>query len=826
MSRHLRFALFFLVACYFPQQIFAQKFTLQATLRDSAERKPLEFATIFLFREMPPPADSTGAAAPPAMPAKPLRSAFSDSDGAFRFAALDSGLYRIEASLVGHQNLGLGAISVVNDTDLGVLTLKPTDNTLQQVTVTAAKPVLEVKADRIVFNVENDPTASGGTAIETLQKIPFVTVDQDDNIRLKGKTNFKVQLNGRNTGLFAKNPKDALRSFPANLIKRIEIITSPGARYDAEGTAGIINIVTAGKVAGVNGSLSTGLNTLGQYNESASLSAKYGDWGFSSYFGGGGSDNERSSFFSRTNFYPTDLYRETRDGSGNGINHYFYGNAELAYDLDSLNTLSFYVNFHNGRYAGHDESRYLAINAEQTPIEQGSYLLDNESRWPNNTYGLDYVKKFKRPEQEFSASLALNQDRGENNVQNTRLFDFGGTNTDNRFVSNQPEDEYTAELNYAQPLRKDHTLSFGAKTILRRIDNDYRQENRDSLSGELVLVPDQTGVFHYRQDVWSGYGEYAWTRKKWSFRPGVRYEYTQITGDVSGQNAFANEYPALIPTLNISYKMSETQSWRFGYTRRIQRPGLWYLKPQLNNGDPRNTSIGNPYLSPEFTHSLELSLNLFKNGRNLSFTLEQGVTTDAINEWTQIDSATGVANSTYGNFGRNYRSALTAYGSGAIGKKINFYANFTLAYEILEGYAGAIFYRNDGVTGNLYGNLQYNFGNGWRIQGNGWWGIGYLSLQSRSNGWYNYQLGLTKSLLKNKTLRIGVLADQFLLKNRIWENTLTDPRFETHYETAQPARALRFSVSWRFGKLHENVSRKRGVSNSDQKSGGSGGGGN
>ena len=816
MMRHLAF---FTILFLFPVCLFAQKFNLSGALRDSSGNKPMEFATVLLYRFAP----DTGST--PA-PAKPLKSAFSDSDGKFKFSQLDSGAYRIEASFVGYQPLQSEKIELSADHDLGVFTMKTADNTLQQVTITAAKPLLEVKADRIVFNVENDPTAAGGTAMETLQKIPFVTVDQDDNIRLKGKTNFKVQLNGRNTGLFARNPKDALRSFPASAIKRIEVITSPGARYDAEGTAGIINIVTASRIAGMNGSISSGVNTLGQHNENGSVNAKFGDWGLSAYFGGGGSHNDRSSIFNRTNYFPTQLYQDSRYGEGDSRNKYFYGNVELAWDIDSLNSISTYVNFHSGRYRGSDVAQYQATNVELLPVEQGVFSNVYENAWPNMTYGLDYIKKFKRPEQELDISLALDQSKGENKSSTDRTFTLGGEDFAKRFTNQQPEDEFTAEINYTQPLKKDQSLSFGAKTIIRELDNDYRQENRDSLTNEFVVFPDQTGLFQYRQDIVSGYTEYNWKRDKWSIRPGFRFEYTKISGESSNQPPFSNEYPAWVPTLNLSYKISESKSLRLGYSRRIQRPGVWYLRPQLNSADPLNVTVGNPLLLPEFTHNIEVGYDIFKGGRNLSFTLEQGVTTDAINDFVNINQETGVATTTYGNYGRNYRSAATVYGSGPIGKKLTFYANVTLAYELLEGFAGTSEYRNDGVTGNCYGNLQYNLGKGWRVQGNGWWGVGNVTLQGRSNGWYNYQFGLSKSMLKNKSLRLALMADQFFLKNRVYQSDVNDPRFSTHYENRQPARAVRLSVSWRFGKLRENVSRKRGVSNSDQKSGGGGGGGN
>lgn len=801
--------------CLFASKTAAQKFEIRATLVDSLAEKPLEFATVFLFEAKN---DSTAST-------KPLKSAFSDEKGVVKFPGLTPGDYRIEATMVGFQKFSSLKISLAaTDVDLGEIRLGPISSVLGQVTITAQKPLLEMKADRVVYNVDADPTNAGGTAIEVLKKVPFLTVDQDDNIRLKGSSNFKVQLNGRSTGMMAKNPKDALRAFPASVIKRIEVITTPGARYDAEGTAGIINIVTSGKVIGVTGNVSTSINTLTQQYHNLSLSAKYGKWGFSGYGGGGGGRVNRSAAFERENFYPTALARESRTGEGHNFNSWMYGNAELAYDIDSLQSLSFYVDGNGGQWRGDDLTTHAGFDTEGNQIESGLFVNDNQNRWPGLTFGSDFVKKFKRPEQEFTISLALDRRFDESRTDNSRTFSAGGTgNTANHFFNNQPEKENTLEINYVHPTGKDQTLSFGVKGIQRRIDNDFWQETMDS-TGVFRRVEANSGVFHYSQDVYSGYSEYAFKINKLSLRPGFRYEHTRLNGDVSGLSPFENEFPAYIPTFSTSFQLADTRTLRLSYSRRIQRPSLWYLKPQTVNADPRNISAGNPYLNPEFTHAIEFGYSVFAGQNNISLTLEQGITTDAINDFTEIDASTGVSKSTFYNLGKNSRTAFSANGSATIFKKLTLYSNLTVAYEILDGYSGTTRYRNSGFTGNGYGNLQYNIGKGWRVQGNGWVGVGNLTLQGRTGAWYNYQMGLSKSVLKNSALRFSLLADNFVTKDRLWQSTTNDPLFRTTWKSYSPARAIRFAVNYRFGKLKENVSRKKGVSNSDQKGGGGSGG--
>lgn len=807
-----------LAACLlisFSTSLFSQKkFKIEATLLDSAAQKPLEFATVFLFLEKK---DSAAATVK-----KPIRSSFSDEKGKFSFGELDEGGYSFEVSMVGYRNFFSEKLLLDKDLQLGEIRVAAGEQSLQQVTVVARKPLLEMKADRIIFNADADPTNDVGTGLDVLKKVPFLTVDGDDNIFLKGKSNFKVQLNGRNTGLMAKNPKEALRSFPAGLIKRVEVITSPGARYDAEGVGGIINIVTTGKVVGINGNVSSGINTLGQTNFNVGLSVKLGKLGGSAYFGGGdGGQNYRNNTYERTNFYPTNLYREFRESHGLGGNTWWWGNVELAYDLDSLKSLSFYVNPGGGGWRNTETTDHRGFDSELNLVEKATFTNAFENRWPNQTLGADYIQKFKKPEQELAIQLAISQRRDNSSSSSDRQFEFGFLQDfSSKIKEKTPEDENTLEINYVQPLRPNHSLSFGAKTILRKIDNSFSQEIMDS-TGVFREVAGNSGIFHYRQNVFGGYTEYSFTHQKWSFKPGIRYEYTEVEGDLNGLNPFENDYPVVIPTFSTSYKISAARNLRLAYTKRIQRPGSWFLQPQVTNFDQRFISQGNPYLDPEFLHSIELGYSIFSGANNLNLTLEQAFTNNAINQFSRFDSTTGIISSNYFNLGKNRETGFAANGSATLFKKLTFYSNIMLSFVQIEGYSGTVFYKNSGITGNGYANFTYKMNKGWQVQGNCWLGIGSVTLQGRSGAWYNYQAGVSKSFLKNRSLRFALLCDMFAQKERVWRNSTTDPLFESKSEGFMPARAWRVSVSWRFGKLKENVSRKRGVSNSDTKSGGS-----
>jgi hypothetical protein len=307
------------------RNVWAQKqVTVKGMVQDSVQTKTLPFATVGLYNIN--------------NQQKPLRNVFTNNKGHFEFTKVDTGHYIIYASNSGFAEKRSLPFWITGDTtiiELPALQLAPAGQNLAAVTITARKPLIEHTDDKLVYNAEADPSVAGQMATDLLRKTPFLSVDGDGNIQLNGQTNFKVLLNGKETAMFTKNVKEALQSFPANLIKSIEVITSPSAKYDGEGVGGIINIITKKKVVGYNGNIGIYKTTLGNTNGNANMSFKYGKFGFGGYYGLNKMDGFKTRNASETeSFNPVAFYKRLSSGKRTNSNFYNYGNVELSLNIE------------------------------------------------------------------------------------------------------------------------------------------------------------------------------------------------------------------------------------------------------------------------------------------------------------------------------------------------------------------------------------------------------------------------------------------------------------------------------------------------------------
>lgn len=757
---------------------------------------------------------------------QPFQNTFSDERGAFRFSNVPFGTYKLAVTMIGYAPASKDSFvldAAHNQAALGKISLQGSTHQLQTVTVASQKPLLEVKDDKIVYNVENDLMASTETADEVLRKVPMVTVDLDGTIKLRGKENFKVLENGKNTGFIAKSPKDALQNFPANLIKSIEIITEPSAKYDAEGTAGIINIITVKKFKGYNANVGASYNSIGQMNLNTSLNMKVSRLGIAGYYGLGHSQNKGHSVFSRENLIPGFHSFLDQTSQNKNKNTYQYGNLELSYDLDSTSSLSLYGNLWGGSFGGDGTTDVITSDSMKNVQQTGHYISHSSNSNYSYSVGMDYQKSFKTEEQKLITSILLDRNTGHSNSDNKQYYDPGA----NKFYKNlndNSNNESTVKVDYTQPFKHDQELEAGVKGILRKLGSDYENNVMDTVSGKYVINPAQSNVFNYQQNVYSVYGTYRFKFRDYSLKLGARLENTDIHGDFqSTQTTIDQNYTNLIPTLSLSRQYKKVHNFRFSYSRRLERPGIWYLNPYVNNDDPKNIRHGNPNLDPEFTNSLSLDYNGFLKGKSINLSLYYNYTNNSIQSLTTVDSTTGVATTSYYNIGKDNVAGLNIYTSTQITPKwmINFNANVNYVYVKSNNGEGL---RNDGFSGNGYISTNYSFTEGFRAEINGFFYTGSPSLQGRYSGSYNLSVGLRKELFKRKAALTLALESPFRT-NRQWKGTFQDPTFIQHSSSYYPARALRIGFNWHFGKLKESVSRKTGINNDDVKSGGSSNGG-
>ncbi|WP_298741109.1 outer membrane beta-barrel family protein [uncultured Chitinophaga sp.] len=775
---------------------------ISGQVADSASRKPLAYATITLLK-------TTGL--------QPVINTLTDHQGYFLLKGIDQGEYRVSISNVGYASKVTDPLFAdsLRLLQLPTIYLAPAARQLQTVNVNGQKPLLEVKDDKLIYNVENDISKDVLTAAEMLRKVPLVTVDPDGNIQLKGSDNFKILLNGKSTSMMSRNPKEALRAFPASLIKSIEVISQPSARYDAEGAAGIINIVTREKYTGYNGSLFANYNTRGFAGGGASFNAKAGKLGIAAYLGSNYFRNKGRLDGQRQSFVPHNQNTLLQNGTSVFDGTYYFGNLELSYDLDSSSSVSLYSNVDLSHNSNNSLQQNLFLDSLLKLSQTGQY--DAYTKYRSNTYdvGLDYQKKFRQSGR--SLAVSVNRNSG-NNGQQTDNRQTNEPGQDQQIFNNNDEHhtETTFQADYTQPLPRKQSLETGAKAILRTIESDYQQQV--SLEGiGIRTVKDRTDVFHYKQNVFAVYANYRFkVKQRLNVLLGARLEQTHINANfISSDTLLDTDYLNFMPSASVSLPLGQAHVIGLSYSRRLQRPWVWNLNPYVVDIDPNNLSFGNPGLRPEQNQSFQLGYNgRFKSAR-LTLSVDHVFTNNAIEPFTAIDDVTSVTVTTYANIGRRAATGFNLSGSLQPAPRWGVLVNARGMYTNLEGGNGTSF-RNYGWSSTTYISTDYDLGKGFKTEATLSVNTSKPILQGRSPGYTNHTLTLRKELFQRRAV-LAVHLDQPFQKEIAWRSELKDPLFYRASTFYYPVRALRVSLNWKFGQLKESVSRKKGVNNNDIK---------
>lgn len=775
----------------------SKKFSLTGVVKDSA-KSTLSYATVSIFRAN--------------QLQQPLKSTYTNDKGVFRFQELEAGSYTVIVTHTGYKEHQKD-LSVNDNLDLGPLEISPATGNLQGVTVTSRKPLIEQADDKVIFNVENDPATKNESAIDILRKTPFVNVDGENNIQVNGQSNFKVLLNGRETAMFAQNVKEALKGFPGSLIVKIEVITSPGAKYDGEGIGGIINIITKKKLKGYNGSISGHASSNRWANGNANLSAKMGKLGATVHYGGGGNFNMRGiSKTETTPLLPSVFTQRTLYGNRLHSSFWNFGNAELSLELDSLNTLSAYGNISGG---WNEQLLDQTVTTEFTtaPASVSYYDLTSRNEYPTRSFGTDYIRKFAgKPDQEFS--IRVNGEFSNANHFSNSLQDNPGTD---RFVLNRSvadNKQYTVQSDYIHPFKNNQKLEFGAKAILRRASSDFISKIKYNRLEDFKTNPGNSDYFSYQQDVYSAYATYNFKIKKTTFKLGLRAEHTLVDGNfASTSTKVKQEYLNLLPNLQASLKLNTRTSLVFTYGQRIQRPYIWNLNPFVINNDSLFISYGNPALDPQTIHTVSAQARVNKGGNFAGITLSASYSDNLIVQYASFNPATGVTSTTSANLGEELQLNMNANVTIKAGTKLSFSLNGNLRYNRVNNKT-ATAQVNSGIGGNANMNLNYSISKRFNVSSYAGFWRAPVTIQYRFplNHWYGINMGYK---MFNEKLNVSLGVNAFLKKNWDYRMTITDPNFKTVTTSTFPFRSLALGFTWNFGKLKENVSKKKGVQNDD-----------
>lgn len=782
-----------------------KKVTIKGVVQDSVQAKTLPFATVGLYAIN--------------NQQKPLRNIFTDNKGRFEFTKVDTGHYIIFASYSSFAEKASSPFRVTGDTpliDIPALQLSPASQNLAAVTVSARRPLIEHSEDKLVYNAEADPSNAGQMATDVLRKTPFLSVDGEGNVQLNGQSNFKVLLNGKETAMFTKNVKEALQSFPANLIKSIEVITTPSAKYDGEGVGGIINIITKKKVVGYNGNIGVFQNTLGNTNVNANASFKYGKLGFSGYYGLNRVNGFKSHNASETeSFNPVAFYKRISTGQRKNNNFYNYGNMELSWDIDSMNTLSSYAAINGGRSKNFNLRYFDLISPDKSDTARTIFNDNFSFRYPAWNWGMDFIRKFRRnPEQELTIKMFHDYSHDNNLMKSDQHSEAGNramindNNADNR--------QSTWQLDYVHPFKNKIKLETGLKLITRDASAIYESQYRNTPNDKYIIDSTNSDNFNYRQYVYGTYATLRFTIKKYSFRIGGRIERTVIDGDfVKSKTTVEQDYLTFMPSVFISRKFANIHTLSLSYTKRLSRPYIWDLNPFVNNTDSLNLNFGNPHLNPEIYHSFEIGYTLLKGKTSINIRLSENFSNSQIARYSSFNSNTGVTSNTMDNIGSYSSTGLSGNLSISLTSKWRINSNLGLRYDFVKNRFNPA-QKNHGLGG--WGSLSTNMDITKKISTffNTNMGRAPAQLQGFYGFNYWYSFGGNLKFLKDKfTLTINI--NNIFNKELVWKSSLMDKNFHTTSWNYRPGRSANIGLRWNFGKLTENVSRKRGVNNDDLK---------
>ena len=767
---------------------------------------PVEFADILLYAAQ----DTT----------KALYYSSTDSTGVFYIDKIPFGEYKLKTNLLGYKTISKavtltkGSASV----DLGNMLMTTDAVLLNSVEVVAVKKPVENKLDKIIYNAEQDITSQIGVAIDVLKKVPMVSVDVDGNVSLAGGSGVRFLIDGKPSTIFGSSITDVLQSIPANQIKSIEVITNPGAKYDAQGTSGIINIILKhNTLQGINGNLSLTTGTINQTG-SFNFHARKEKFGVNAFVNGrvqltttSKSDLKRTS----TDTVAQTYYFLQQAGSGDFTRHGYQTGISFDWNPDSLNTILAGLNYYRfgNKSTGH-------INQSEQLQDFGGNIFSDINSINNTTSAfsehgfspsLNYQHNFKNKDQQLeigmNGSFAHNTRTADNNqyVQPLDSLIYGTKNT-----NPAKENEYEATADYVQPLRKDVNLGIGGKFGGYDISSitDVLKWNPDA--NDYLYNSSLSNSFNYHQKVYAAYAEISFPiGKTFSAKIGGRDEWTQINAFYAdAQQTIHKGYNTFVPSIFLMKRIGETNTAKLSFTRRIGRPDYGDLNPFINTSDPTNISMGNPDLKPEIWDLCEASYtkDLGKIG-SFMVTLFYRQSNGDIQTYSTYYPSIQIGDTTFTNVNVSIRknigveknTGFNLFFDFHINEKLSLRSNFNFIYRHTINWVDAG-YNSYGTIYRSNINASYQLPRNFAAEFFGNFNSRHQEAQGIFPSFISYSLAIRKQFW-NKNGSIALVANNFFSKYVNQQADMYGPGFVTSSLRQIPFRSISINFTWKFGDL-------------------------
>ncbi|WP_426668793.1 TonB-dependent receptor domain-containing protein [Mucilaginibacter sp. McL0603] len=795
---------------------------ISGTLVDSINKQPLNYASVSVFR-------STGKA--------PINGVLTDEKGNFKIEGLHPGAYKLRIAYVGYPDKFVDGIVTTDskpDKNVGIIRVAPSQKSLKEVQITGTAALVENKIDRIVYNAEKDLTAAGGNASDVLQKVPLVSVDINGNVAIRGDQNVRVLINGKPTGASSASLSDVLKTIPADQIKTIEVITSPSAKYDAEGSAGIINIITKQKnMTGISGSVSGGIGTR---QNNGNFNLNYNKNRFSLSMNAGGNltwpQTSLTSFNNDIKGYNAagdTLIRHTASES-NGTTylkrHGAIGNVSATYDFNAFNSIHSNIRLNQGGFDPNSTTKSSLIDSIH-PASSYAYQSHNIG---HNTFGgfdwnLDYTRKFKKEGEELDISTQWSHSKIVTDYTTFYTSQYANQKNNIDGLNN----EYTLQIDYTLPINKVFKLEAGGKEIIRKLSSNSDLFAPDPANPDDFIFDNlNSSTYDYNQYVTAGYSVLTITLPKgYSILAGARDEITNIHGvpQSAGQTdlqAFNNDYNTFIPSLTIQRQISSTQTIKLSYSKRITRPSLQFLNPYVNTSNVLAQTQGNPHLAPEISQTVELGYNTFIKSSVINLSVYYKHTGNMIESIaTPLADEPGTI-STFQNaalnnsFGASFFGSINPINILTIRGSINAYTYNPTPYpQYVDDFTQTGTY----VQYNAFLMAEVALKSGFIAQVFAVENSPRRTIQGTNPSFSILGAGVRKQFLKKKA-SLGINTLEPFNKYKHFNTNISSPGLSQSSTFAFPFRSVGLTFSYSFGKTtFSNPQQKKGVNNDDMKQG-------
>lgn len=780
--------------------MMGQTTTVKGVLTDKSSGESEPFATVRVFN-----AGKTE---------KPVAMFLTDEEGRFSHEVKGKGKFDIVFSCIGKEDLKqtieLGEQDML---DMGTLYIMQNENLLKGVEIVAQKPLVKMEVDKMSYNVAEDEDSKSNTVLDMLRKVPMVTVDGQDNISVNGSSSFKVYVDGMPNPMFSSNPSMVFKSMPATAVKSIEVVTNPGAKYDAEGAAGVLNIVmnrqtpmASQSLNGYNGTIRVGVGTK-QMSGGAFLSGQQGKLSYSA--------NVMTSY-NKPGTTTTEMEQMQDNGvqqlmtSTNDVKTPFtMGSLTLGYQLDPMSNINVTASLNS---MSMKSTGTTTTTMGGSPYGNGfSYGSSTDMKNKNTSFSgsVDY-QRFLNQEHTQSLALTYQLTYSPTTTEMTSNFDSSFLTSQSSFDLTDRYSEnkdkttnHIFQLDYTMPLGTGKTLSLGSKLQLHDATSDAKYYLKD------VYDPSSSSDYEYSNKILAGYGEFAGNWSKLGAKAGLRYEQTwqDVEYHLGNGQDFSTNYSSLVPTASLQYNLSQGSNLGLSYNMRISRPGISYLNPYVDKTNPIALTYGNPDLDVEKAHNVTLVYNVFSSKLMMNLNLHHNFVDNAISQYSFYD-ADNLLNTTYGNVVSSHQTGLSGYVNYLITKNTRLFFNGGLNYTDLR--SNTLAQSNSGWTANIMGGVQQTLP--WKLQLSAFAiaSTKNYTLQGWSGGFNLVTASMSKTLLNDKlSLSISGMVGLNKGGKLNIESYNKGTNFTAHNNISVPIYGVTFTASYTFGNTQIMTRQKR-----------------